>query len=88
MTYSQASNQGAAGGEATPTKIFRPPPEKVVALKTIGHSLKNLGSSQKILRHPWCPKLVTGLPTACAKDFNFRKRMRGPEESCLYRKHA
>jgi len=30
-------------------------------LKTIGHSLKNLGSSQKTLRHPWCPKLVTGL---------------------------
>jgi len=30
-------------------------------LKTIGHSLKNLGPSQKTLRHPWCPKLVTGL---------------------------
>jgi len=24
-------------------------------LKTIGHSLKNLGLSQKTLRHPWCP---------------------------------
>jgi len=30
-------------------------------LKTIGHSLKNSGPSQKTLRHPWCPKLVTGL---------------------------
>jgi len=30
-------------------------------LKTIGHSLKNLGPSQKTLRHPWCPKPVTGL---------------------------
>jgi len=32
-------------------------------LKTIGHSLKNLGPSQKTLRHPRCPKLVTGLIT-------------------------
>jgi len=23
--------------------------------------MKNLGPSQKTLRHPWCPKLVTGL---------------------------
>jgi len=30
-------------------------------LKTIGHNLKNLGPSTKTLRHPWCPKLVTGL---------------------------
>jgi len=30
-------------------------------LKTIGHNLKNLGPSQKTLRHPCCPKLVTGL---------------------------
>jgi len=30
-------------------------------LKTIGHSLKSLGPSQKTLRHPWCLKLVTGL---------------------------
>jgi len=30
-------------------------------LKTIEHSLKNLGPSQKTLRHPWCLKLVTGL---------------------------
>jgi len=30
-------------------------------LKTIGHSLKNLGPSQKTLRPTWCPKLVTGL---------------------------
>jgi len=30
-------------------------------LKTIGHSLKTLGPSQKTLRHHWRPKLVTGL---------------------------
>jgi len=30
-------------------------------LKSIGHSSKNLGPSQKTLCHPWCPKLVTGL---------------------------
>jgi len=30
--------------------------------KCVGHSLKNLGLSQKTLRPPWCPKLVTGLP--------------------------
>jgi len=30
-------------------------------LKTIGRSLNNLSPSQKTLRHPWCPKLVTGL---------------------------
>jgi len=29
-------------------------------LKAIGHSLKNVGPSQKTLRHPLCPKLVTG----------------------------
>jgi len=37
-------------------------------LKTIGHSLKNLGPSRKTLRQPWCPKLVTGLdlvPKVC-----------------------
>jgi len=32
-------------------------------LKTIGHSLENFGPPQKTLRHPWCPKLVTGLRT-------------------------
>jgi len=29
--------------------------------KCVGRNLKNLGPSQKTLRHPWCPKLVTGL---------------------------
>jgi len=33
----------------------------VKSLKTLGHGLKNLGPSQKILRHSWFPKLVTGL---------------------------
>jgi len=33
----------------------------------MGHSLKNVGPSQKTLRHPWCPKLVTGLIIAAAQ---------------------
>jgi len=37
--------------------------------KTIGHSLKNLSPSQKILRHPWYPKLVTGLILIMKKYF-------------------
>jgi len=32
--------------------------------KIIGHSSKNLGPSQKILRPSWCPKLVMGLVLA------------------------
>jgi len=31
--------------------------------KTIGHSSKNLGLSQKPLSLSWCPRLVTGLVT-------------------------
>jgi len=44
-------------------------------LKTIGHSLKNLGPSQKPLRHPWCPKLVTGLTRTVFIEFstNFKQ---------------
>jgi len=30
-------------------------------LKTIGHSLKNLGPSKKTLCQTWCPKVVSGL---------------------------
>ena len=30
-------------------------------LESIGHSSKYLDHSQKTLRPPWCPKLVTGL---------------------------
>jgi len=37
-------------------KLFSPPLEKCV-----GHSLKNLGPSQKTLFPTWYPKLVTGL---------------------------
>jgi len=51
-TLPQARNQE---GEV-PLKLFSPPLEKFV-----GHSLKNLGPSQKTLRHIWCPKLVPGL---------------------------
>jgi len=42
-------------------------------LKTIGHSLKNLDASQKTLRRPWCPKLVTGL---IAHSLKIRARLR------------
>jgi len=50
------------GEGAKPTHLFVPPGKIGWAyLKTIGHSLKSLGPSQKTLRHPWCPKLVTGL---------------------------
>jgi len=51
---------GALGGD---------PPGKIIAPleKCVGHSLKILGRSQKILRHPWCPKLVTGL--LCKENF-------------------
>ena len=48
---------GAQGGRSLLEK-FSPPVEKC-----IGHSLKNLGPSQKNLRPPHCPKLVTGLVT-------------------------
>jgi len=42
---------------------FSPPLGKMcwAYIKTIGQRLKNLGLSQKAIRHPWCPKLVTGL---------------------------
>ena len=50
---------------ATPFKFFSP------LEKCVGHSqdivLKTLGYSQKILRPPWRPKLVTGLVCACEK---------------------
>ena len=51
------------GAAKPPLQTFSPSPEKIcwALLKTIGHSLKNLGPSQKTLRHPWCHKLVTGL---------------------------
>jgi len=37
-------------------------------LVLIGHSLKNVGPSQKNLHHPWCPKLVTGLIITAAQQ--------------------
>ena len=39
------------------------PPGKMcwASVKAIGHSLKNVGPSQKTFRHPYCLKLVTGL---------------------------
>jgi len=43
-------------GESPTRKLFFSPLEKCV-----GHSLKNLGPSEKTLRPTWCPKLVTGL---------------------------
>ena len=50
--FEQARNQT---GEVPP-KSFSPSLEKCV-----GHSLKNLGPSQKTLRPTWCSNLVTGL---------------------------
>jgi len=49
---------GVQGGEAS-LENFSPP----ILEKCVGHSLKNLGPSQKNLRPPYCPKLVTGLVT-------------------------
>jgi len=60
----QARNKmGSRRDESTPRKIFAPPPGKMcwTSIKTIGHSSKKLGPSQKTLRPSWCPKLVTGL---------------------------
>ena len=48
----QARNQGGAEGGRR---------KNVLDIVTIGHSLKNLGPSQKPLHCPLCPKLVTGL---------------------------
>jgi len=45
-----------------PAKFFAPTGKMFcIQVKTIGHSFKNLGPSQKNLHHPWCPKLVVGL---------------------------
>ena len=58
----QARNQGVAGGLRPPRKFFAPSGKICWAyFKTIEHSLKNLSPSQKTLRPPYCPKLVTGL---------------------------
>ena len=43
-------------GSEAPPKNISPHLEKC-----LGHSFKILGPSQKTLRPPWCPKLVTGL---------------------------
>ena len=55
-------------------KILRLPWKNVLIIgQTIGHSLKNLGPSQKTLRHPLCPKLVTGLCRAIIDPEHFHK---------------
>jgi len=46
---------GSRRGEVPPGKMFW------TKFKSIGHSVKNLSPSHKTLRHPWRPKLVTGL---------------------------
>jgi len=49
-------------GRRPPSKIFRLPGKMCwTSFKTIGHSSRNLGLSQKTLRPSWCPKLVTAL---------------------------
>jgi len=47
-------------------------------LKIIGHSLKNLGPCQKTLRHPWCPKLVTGLIGHSVKIWALLRKLLAP----------
>jgi len=50
------------GGEAAPEKFFSSPGKMCwTSFKTIGHSSKAWGPSQKTLRPSWCSKLVTGL---------------------------
>ena len=45
-----------------PLNYFHPPGKMCwMQFKPIGHSLKNLGPSQKTFHLPWYPKLVTGL---------------------------
>ena len=58
-----ARNQGGRRGRSPPYKIFLLLWKNVLSIveNYWRHSLKNLGPSQKTLRHPWCPKLVTGL---------------------------
>jgi len=65
---------GAQGGEA-PVGIFFVSPGKTcrTKFKTIGHSSKIFGSSQKTLRAPWCRKLVTCLKEACVKNKHCQK---------------
>jgi len=61
--------QGAQGGRSPPHKIFRLPGKTCwTKFKTIGHSSNIFGPSQKTLRTPWCPKLVTCLKEACVKN--------------------
>ena len=50
------------------------PPWKMcwTQFKTIGHSLKNLGPSQKTLRPTWCPKLVVGLRMIVLQPLRWR----------------
>ena len=58
----QDRNQGASGRAKPPRKFFSSPGKICwTSFKTIGHSSKKLGPSQKTLRPSWCPKLVTGL---------------------------
>ena len=54
---------GDAGRAKPPHENFSPPPGKMCWLQfeNIGHSLKQLGSSQNTLILSWCPKLVTVL---------------------------
>ena len=46
-----------------PLEKFSPSPGKMcwTYFKAIGHSFTKFSPSQKTLRPPWCPKLVTGL---------------------------
>jgi len=55
LSDKQACNKGDAEGDNPPKIVFAP------LEKCVGHSLKNVGPSQKTLHPTWCPKLVAGL---------------------------
>jgi len=59
-----------AGRENTPWKVFISPEKTCwTKFKIIRHSSKIFGPSQKTLRTPWCPKLVT-----CLKEAGVEKK--------------
>jgi len=63
IDYSPMLPAGPQLGGKRPLKFLSP------TGKCVGHSWKNLGSSQKIIRPPWCPKLVKGLASRYFSDY-------------------
>ena len=71
--------------EASPRKIF-PSPGKMrwTYFETIWRSLKNLSPSQKNVRPPRCPKLVTGLEVQQTFSFHFSLLRHYQMPECFY----